>query len=228
MEEGELDIVVGTSTFGLGIDCPFARSIVHACIPETLDRFYQEVGRAGRDGRASISLICPSEGDKVIAKELNSKKVLTVKKGLKRYKMFSEKELSQNKKPTQFLVRIDTPPGYEVDDIDMENRLNTTWNLRTLILMQRAQLITMTGYIEFRENEGGEWHEIEIIEKPFFQKEMVGCSRVIRAVIKKGNKTNLLLMKKFLKDKECPNNFFVELYGEQRWLKNAADAIVST
>ena len=143
--------MVGTSAFGLGIDCPFARSIVHACIPETLDRFYQEVGRAGRDGRASISLICPSEGDKVIAKELNSKKVLTVKKGLKRWrKMFSEKELSQNKKPTQFLVRIDTPPGYEVDDIDMENRLNTTWNLRTLILMQRAQLITMTGYIEFR------------------------------------------------------------------------------
>ena len=70
MEEGELDIVVGTSAFGLGIDCPFARSIVHACIPETLDRFYQEVGRAGRDGRASISLICPSEGDKVIAMNL--------------------------------------------------------------------------------------------------------------------------------------------------------------
>ena len=34
--------------------------------------------------------------------------------------MFSEKELSQNKKPTQFLVRIDTQFGYEVYDIDME------------------------------------------------------------------------------------------------------------
>ena len=51
---------------------------------------------------------------------------------------------------------------------------------------------------------------------------MVGCSKPIRAVIKKGNKTNLLLMKKFLKDKECPNNFFVELYGEQRVVKKCS------
>ena len=66
----KFDIVVATSAFGLGIDCSEIRTIVHACLPETADRWYQEVGRAGRDGYASTALLVPSFDDKKEAMSL--------------------------------------------------------------------------------------------------------------------------------------------------------------
>jgi ATP-dependent DNA helicase RecQ len=60
----QFDIVVATAAFGLGIDADEIRTIVHACLPETADRWYQEVGRAGRDGYASTALLVPAFKDK--------------------------------------------------------------------------------------------------------------------------------------------------------------------
>jgi superfamily II DNA/RNA helicase len=64
------DIVIATSAFGLGIDYPGIRSVVHACLPETVDRWYQEVGRGGRDGDASVALLVPAHGDAQVAASL--------------------------------------------------------------------------------------------------------------------------------------------------------------
>jgi ATP-dependent DNA helicase RecQ len=62
-QAGELEVVVATIAFGMGIDKANIRTVIHAGLPATLEGYYQEIGRAGRDGAPSRTFLMHSYAD---------------------------------------------------------------------------------------------------------------------------------------------------------------------
>ena len=69
----QLDVIVATVAFGMGIDRGDVRCVIHACLPKTIEHYQQETGRAGRDGLPAECLLLYSPGDVFRLTELISR-----------------------------------------------------------------------------------------------------------------------------------------------------------
>ena len=164
--ENRLDGVVATSAFGVGIDKADVRTVIHATVPETVDRFYQEVGRGGRDGKACNSLLLFSALDRNVAETLSAPNLISDELGFERWYALTtfRKVLDAH----GFLLEVDldvVPPR-----LKQQSDYNAAWNMRTLIMMARAGLLDLESEppidperlpnetdIQFEERSGAYW-----------------------------------------------------------------------
>lgn len=152
------DLVIATSAFGMGIDKADVRAVIHACVPESAARYYQEIGRAGRDGRQALALCLwwKSDGkdlekrddDLGFAYRMGVNQFLTVERGADRWRALLRDNADRQALP-QFEaghrvldLSLDAHPS---DILGMTGRRNRGWNMILLNQLQR------TGALEILE-----------------------------------------------------------------------------
>lgn len=144
----DYDVVIATSAFGIGVDKPDVRTIIHACCPENLSRFYQEVGRGGRDRLPSLSLFIPyqsrydSEGDVHRALGLVNKRVLTVERAIIRWKGMLANPAAMIDADECVLNTSATPATMTDEEAECAGNRNVAWNVNLLLFLHR------TGFID--------------------------------------------------------------------------------
>ena len=132
----EFDTMIATNAFGMGIDKPDVKTVIHFDLPDTLESFYQESGRAGRNGTASYSIVLKDDQD-----------IDNLKKRIK----INFPEIEDIKKVFQSIVNIhQISIGYYSDekyelDIDIISNNN---KLSRSITYQSVKYLINEGYIQ--------------------------------------------------------------------------------
>jgi len=142
--KGEIDLIVATSAFGMGVDKANVRSVLHACLPEDASRLYQEVGRGGRDGFQCLALCLWCKDDFDVAKSLSTTQWLTRELAVARWQAIVEDAQSRQAIRLETDGRQSIVARHSASHAGLASKTgkrNREWNRSLLNLLQRIGAI---------------------------------------------------------------------------------------
>lgn len=213
----KFEIMVATSAFGVGVDKPDVRTVLHLYVPQNANAYYQELGRGGRDQLPCLSVMCTYSDDLRFAFQRISKRVMTTEKIIGRWdSMYNNKSSIRDGS----IIHINTairPNYHEKDEWDDRpvSDADMNWNIYVLLLFRRYGLIDI---IDITNEKGVYTFSIEIKEDLLRNKSEAQTSLIekIRAEEWEYYNNAFLTMEKSVinSEKECWSEMFFETYDK--------------
>jgi ATP-dependent DNA helicase RecQ len=189
--DDELDVVVATTAFGMGIDKPGTRFVIHAEPADSVDSYYQEIGRAGRDGQPALAVLVYRQEDL----------------GLRRFFAAgtpAEEELQQVAGLVSAAAAAGIEDGVDVTDLREETGRAATPLVRDLNLLEQVEAVVL--------DDDGSARPAPDAPPPA---EAAAAARELAEQREKVDQSRVEMMRGYAETTRCRRQFLLGYFGEQ-------------